>query len=152
MKYLFKTLCMKKKRLNLFLLSLILILLNCALDQNPTKDEDSSINYESEFNSTATVIDAANQHFYNYMLTDPTLDAQTKVVNWLLSNDNIESAGLALDEYTIWMNFDNDINAVIVTQIRGEAVVSLKKDTKPRQESNPKRGSEAREITSTVRA
>ena len=122
MKYLFKTLCMKKKRLNLFLLSLILILLNCALDQNPTKDEDSSINYESEFNSTATVIDAANQHFYNYMLTDPTLDAQTKVVNWLLSNDNIESAGLALDEYTIWMNFDNDINAVIVTQIRGEAV------------------------------
>lgn len=88
-----------------------------------TTTQAAVLSIEQTYATTAMVIETASQRLHDIELAGaPHEQALNQVVAWLSEQAHISSAGLSSDGYTIWMNFDYGINAVLMTRLRGEIV------------------------------
>lgn len=89
----------------------------------PTTTQPIKMSVEESYATTTALVDATFQKLSEYDLSGPDPEqALDQIVAWLSAEKHITSAGFSKDDHTIWMNFDYGVNAVVLTQLRGEPV------------------------------
>lgn len=69
-----------------------------------------------EFAAELAVVDAAGAHYDTLLAGGTAAQARQGVVDWLLAQPGVVAAGISSSGITVWMHFENDLTAALLTE------------------------------------